>query len=29
MIIGKEEAVFYKLIDGICINGRKDATFMI
>jgi len=28
-IIAKEEAVFYKFIDRIYIDGRKDATLMI
>jgi len=28
-IIGKEEAVFYKFLDRIYIDGRKDATLMI
>jgi len=28
-ITAKEEAVFYKLIDGIYIDGRNDATLMI
>jgi len=26
-IIAKEEAVFYKFIDGIYNDGRKDATY--
>jgi len=28
-IIGKEESAFYKFLDGICIDGRKDATLVI
>jgi len=28
-IIAKEESAFYKFLDGICIDGRKDATLMI
>ena len=27
-IIGEEEAIFYKFIDGIYIDGRKDATLL-
>jgi len=27
-IISEEEAIFYKFIDGIYINGRKDATLL-
>jgi len=27
-IITEDEAIFYKFIDGICIDGRKDATLL-